>query len=390
MTSAFGWLDNDDAQREEMMEVVKLFQDQSSVDELGIGSVRDAFSDSFFPGTSVLHTRVRYLLFIPWLLREMARKGWSLERSRKELRSSEVRLIRSLLAGGETRGVTGNRAQERLKTMPSALYWPALGRLRLRRWDVSIDGYFRATSQGAKRVAEVGEDDEGSRHDLGLDPSIPPAPKGWLEETTFTLTPDEADFLKGVFARMPRTSLISWLGANATTVAADQIWEHPQLADFPAEHQMRIDHARRFHHVSHGAALLYNLMLAELSGSVDLTDHYDAAIQDWEAELDQSAALQGWSIPEFWTTVHTLNPRLKPTTEHFLTRWFKLVESGDHTSQEARSLVQNREVRLKGNRSRLVNAAAREQWNGESGVGRLSYRWEIASSFLGDVQEGLA
>jgi len=177
MTSAFGWLDNDDAQRGQMMEAVKLFQDQSSVDELGIGSVRDAFSDSFFPGTSVLHTRVRHLLFIPWLLREMARKGWSLERSRKELRSSEVRLIRSLLAGGETRGVTGSQAQERLKTMPSAPYWPALGRLRLRRWDVSIDGYFRATSQGAKRVAEVGEDDEGSRHDLGLEPSIPSRPR---------------------------------------------------------------------------------------------------------------------------------------------------------------------------------------------------------------------
>ena len=79
MSSIFGWLDGDDAHRKQMLEVVKLFQDQSSVDELGIGSVRDAFSDTLFPGTSVLHTRARYLLFIPWLLKDTARHGWPTE-----------------------------------------------------------------------------------------------------------------------------------------------------------------------------------------------------------------------------------------------------------------------------------------------------------------------
>ena len=50
MTSRFGWLDHDDAQRAPMKEVVKLFQDKGSVDELGIGSIRDAFSNSLLPG----------------------------------------------------------------------------------------------------------------------------------------------------------------------------------------------------------------------------------------------------------------------------------------------------------------------------------------------------
>lgn len=40
----FGWLDGDDAHRSAMLEVVKLFEDSSTVDELGIGSVRDTFS----------------------------------------------------------------------------------------------------------------------------------------------------------------------------------------------------------------------------------------------------------------------------------------------------------------------------------------------------------
>ena len=76
MTSTFGWLDGDDSQRSAMLEVVKLFEDSSTVDELGIGSVRDTFSNAFFPGTSTLHTRVKYFLFVAWLANDVARHRW--------------------------------------------------------------------------------------------------------------------------------------------------------------------------------------------------------------------------------------------------------------------------------------------------------------------------
>lgn len=57
MTSRFGWLDHDDAQRAQMMEVVKLFQDQGSVDVLDMRSIRGGL-----PDTSVLLTRARYTI----------------------------------------------------------------------------------------------------------------------------------------------------------------------------------------------------------------------------------------------------------------------------------------------------------------------------------------
>jgi hypothetical protein len=37
-----------------MLEVVDLFKEEGTVDELGIGSIRDARADSLFAGTSVL------------------------------------------------------------------------------------------------------------------------------------------------------------------------------------------------------------------------------------------------------------------------------------------------------------------------------------------------
>ena len=94
-----------------MLEVVRLFQDKDSVDELGIGSVRDAFSNYFFPGTSVLHTRVRYLLFVPWLVAESGGQGVSVEKVKANLRRGEVKLIDALLAGERARGSSvGSRA----------------------------------------------------------------------------------------------------------------------------------------------------------------------------------------------------------------------------------------------------------------------------------------
>ena len=50
-----------------------MFSQPVNCDELGLGQIRDALSDTLFPGTSVLLTRARYLLFVSWFHREGAR-----------------------------------------------------------------------------------------------------------------------------------------------------------------------------------------------------------------------------------------------------------------------------------------------------------------------------
>jgi len=64
--SLIAWLDADTDDQARMRDIVKLFTDRDSRDELGLGQVRDAISDGLFPGTSVLLTRARYLLLVPW------------------------------------------------------------------------------------------------------------------------------------------------------------------------------------------------------------------------------------------------------------------------------------------------------------------------------------
>ena len=68
--AVLAWLDYSEADQRRAQEIVRMFSQPESRDELGLGQIRDALSDTLFPGTSVLLTRARYLLFVPWLYRE--------------------------------------------------------------------------------------------------------------------------------------------------------------------------------------------------------------------------------------------------------------------------------------------------------------------------------
>lgn len=394
MPTAFAWLDNDDEQRRRMLELVRLFQDQDTVDELGIGSVRDTFSNAFFPGTSVLHTRAKYLLFVPWLLRDIARHGWPVERARAELRSKEAALIDALLAGGETDGVIGRQARRNLKTWPSTMYWSGLKALRIVQVDTTLDGLLRHATLASRRGKDVTEEDiaEG-RTDLGLTAALPPAPSDLGQEATFELEKDEADFLRARLAILPHSPLFSWLANHATTADAAWIWEHPQLGDFPDHHQEHVDHARRFHHAIHGAALVYNHELSVLRGD-EAADLYAERLTAWEEELNASRALDSWDRTRFWSVLDTINRTRGATpisygTKTFITRWLDLLASSDHNKAPGLELICHREQRLKGRRSRFTNPEALQHWNGSSGLVRLDYRWGVASGHLRDVLTGL-
>ena len=65
-----GWVDFSKEDREKVLDVMNLLQEQGAVDEIGIGLIRDAFSNYFFPGTSTVQTRAKYFLIVPYVLQE--------------------------------------------------------------------------------------------------------------------------------------------------------------------------------------------------------------------------------------------------------------------------------------------------------------------------------
>ena len=66
--STLSWLDSSEHERRTVLQLVSALNETGTLDELGIGSIRDTFSDVLFPGTSTIQTRGRYFLFVPWIM----------------------------------------------------------------------------------------------------------------------------------------------------------------------------------------------------------------------------------------------------------------------------------------------------------------------------------
>ena len=113
-----------------MIEVVSLFRERDTRDEMGLGQIRDGFADLFVPGTSTLQTRARYFLFVPWIYRYYEKRGEVSATIARKVRKREIALIGTLKDVNED-GVIRQRSGANLNRFPSSIYWNGL-----RRWEV--------------------------------------------------------------------------------------------------------------------------------------------------------------------------------------------------------------------------------------------------------------
>ena len=123
-----GWIDFSKEDRQKAFDVINLLSEQGAVDELGIGVIRDAFANYFFPGTSTIQTRAKYFLIVPYMLREAVdgRYGKDANRVLRAIDSAEKDCgIRLLEADPKAEGVIGSRVLPKgwLARKPSDIYW---------------------------------------------------------------------------------------------------------------------------------------------------------------------------------------------------------------------------------------------------------------------------
>lgn len=388
--SVLAWVDFGEQHREAMDRLLDAFRDESTVDELGIGTVRDTFADLLFPGTSTLHTRARYLLFVPWLVTAIASQRLPLERATAELRHRETRLIEALLAGEhEGQGVIGKVARASLKRMPSEVYWGALGRYRIRRCTDGPQQHFRAVT--ATVVLPPDEEDEGPAH--LYDPhfaQLPPTPPDLDTVATFQLSPEEAEFLHERIQATCQGSYLAWLLRHRTPDQTRNPWDDSLTEGLDAEPLRVLTHARRLHHLYEGASLLYNLLLARQASWDGGVDDYEDRLTGWAASEELHVAAEEWDRDDFWALVFD-SRRVNVGTRDFVDAWVGLVRTepaSTRTGSQAAELIELRERRLKRARSRFVNKDALDKWEGGAGLGGLLYRWSNARTLVNDIRRG--
>lgn len=398
--SSFAWLDFSDSDHERALEVLDLFRERDTRDELGIATVRDALADLLFPATGTVQTRARYFLFVPWIYRILENKKIESREIANQARTAEIRLMERLLETEETAGVIGSRARANIKRLPSAIYWQGLSRLGIRYFPGSRDNYHRSLDIFYARGGARRRNDDHELVDEGRvrnwDAGLPEAPKGFPSGCTLALEPREARYLRDrLLLRAPRSLLTHLVTHTDDVGSAPFPWAHTELDSFPARNQEEILHAQNFSEVMHGAALLYNLMLSELRSDSKRELAYTEALENWNQTCSaRSTALMEWNLEVFWHLVQQDGARVPSITKTFVGDWLTLVRNGARPSwprdKRARELIINRERFLKRKQARLDGGPALELWGGASGTGQLDYRWgRIARQFVLDVQIAL-
>ncbi|MFG5862635.1 DUF6361 family protein [Metapseudomonas sp. CR1201] len=402
MTASLTWLDLTSADRDKVRQILDLFKEQGTVDELGLGSLRDALSDALFPGTSVLHTRLRYVLLIPWIYTRLEQMGAGGDIARAA-RAKEVELI-SYLADQGNDGVIGIQARESLARLPSSVYWAALSR-----WGIFVPrqslSWYHAHFDDLRREArrpEASADDPGvllsGRYTWH--PRLPSLFAGLSEAAGFSLSREEAEFVQAQIRANCNGSLLGWLADHDLASQSKELWQIRLGSDAPTQIVTTLELARQFSLVIEGAPLLYNLMLAEKRGKANQSegdlvtaDSYRREFSEWmeRARTD----LQTFQPEGLWAFVAGQQVRSPELQRRFVERWLQRVSHGDAEraldDRELRSLIETRERQLKGpTRARLANAGRLADWSGRVGVGRMEFRWSQVRRLLMDLHEGLS
>ncbi|MEU5529306.1 DUF6361 family protein [Micromonospora chersina] len=398
MASGLSWLDSSRDDQQRIRELLKLFSDTESRDELGIGQVRDAFSDLLFPGTSVIQTRARYLLMVPWCYQEAQRRGLRGDRLAAQVDRNERKVIDALLRGDDTEGVIGRRAGVGVRTLPSSIYAAALLRYGIRTGDDEA-APDRRLAAGLAEAGELTDRSSGTWH-----PTLPPAPAGFPNDVAggLRLHPSEARWLRErILAAAPSTLLAYLLEPeHRPGWDSEAPWEEPVALAAPEPIGSLLRDAARFSLAIHGAALLYNLLVAERYEQAGLTEReapvawYESALQEWNERVSAEHDLKGWDRSSMWARLERQNSRIvgNAAARRFIDRWLDAVKSGvagdAATDQSLRNLVGERERSVKKGQSRLVNDKLLRTWSGASGSRQLVYRWPQVRRILADIHDG--
>lgn len=396
VASSISWLDASTEEQKRMREILGLFTDKESREELGLGQIRDALGDGLFPGTSTLHTRARYFLFIPWIFQQVSASRGTLENSRMQ----ELALIKALSeVGGRNQGIIGYEAGSALKTVPSRVYWSALATYEILQ-DPGLSREQAVSTHGRHIPSELEE--LGNTTLRAWHANIPEPPEGFPANVPggMELRYAEAQWLRERMIYSSPDSMLAHLLQHASVLDGDTPWD--DLTVLVAEGRPRriLEHAQRFSEVIHGAQLLYNLLIArsyEDKGFIAVgnpSEQFEERLTQWGQEYWEKQPAVSWDLEDFFTTVAAIRgSRVASSSEAFVRQWTQMLNRKDPrviaTDTEAAALVADRERRNKGAMARIGNEKRLKTWGGSSGAGRYNYRWGYVRTILGDIFSAL-
>ena len=413
-TSAIGWIDFSSEHREKVKTVMDLLASPGVVDELGIGMIRDSFSDTLFPGISTIQTRAKYFLTIPRIFRDYKqikaneRRKTSLADYLNEQENRCMRFLNTNHKSDPRVGIIGASFAERrgeVQRKPSSVYWNGLRTFGLIKTTLSLHEFARTFANPDAALHDLLQ---GSDQEKGDDPdavesngpavNTPSYPGNWQEPLTLHLNSEEATFLAGqMAARVPESLLGQILMDDAIRTAFVELPHDWSFADFcdqapfidklSAELRLTLMGARDFWQLLSGAHIRYNVLLQRRHGTDEKRREFEELWKEW-CEAMGRFPWERWNTQMVWDLAHRHRRQIREYTKRFVRKWIESVQGSTWDLAALDDLVTQQELLNKKARARLKSNAegAESEW---VGIRSLDYRYTQARTIITDIHVGL-
>lgn len=381
-----------------------MFSQSETTDELGGRQVFVVLSDVLFPGTSVLQSRARYLLFVPWMCRRAAvaaKPIAALDRMERELIKAFLE-DDSVADANRLAGLIGRDAGPQVKQLPSTAYWSGLTAWGILQRPGTKSEVLASTA--ADRLSNDDADELAERRVATWHPGVGVAPTSFPDASLyggFELAHAEAVWLRERWLHSAPGSMLAHLASATVPLSGTAApWLEPVCADAPGEMVAVLEDAERFSLALEGAQLMYHLLLSEAyldqgytGAAVDIGSAR-ALFDGWVSRATHRHRLfEQWTPAPFWAFVRLHNPRINEFTRSFFDTWFRTIAEGPTASTadelSLRELVAGRELMLKKPaQSRLKNSKMLASWRATA-PSQAVYRWPQVQQLVNDVHAGL-
>lgn len=398
-----GWVDFSKADREKVLDVMNLLQAPGAVDEIGIGLIRDAFANYFFPGTSTVQTRAKYFLIVPYILQEAVSGKYGnqvktiLQKIDAEEKNCGLLFCQKCaddMIDPVGNGIIGARVLPKnwVARKPSNIYWNGIRTFHIFEQEnmtipdmVRLSVLVRAQEKPEKLGNRRDDAEEGDKDDkdAGRSESIRffdlPEMENvdWRSHLDIALTEKEAAFLRSKIEKSVPDKLLAYILRHNIDLSKYSRFEmlYADLKDdVPEEMARSMKLACDFNRLVYTARVRYNMILSRGQNKNAVTEWEQIeSNMSWYTNVDLEAVLSFLDRPDF---------RLR----RFLFTLQTSLRNGDIAKVD--ETIISREIELKTRaRAKLCHA---EDYNPDYWIGGqyLDYRFNSAKRIINDIYEG--
>lgn len=404
-----GYINFSQEERNNIYKVIQTIRDHQAIDELGIGRIRDAFSNEMFPGMSTLQNRAKYFVLLPALyLSAEHEKYRNVNEVRQRILDLEIRLTRQLLNGtpdaSERWGITGstviNQAEKNssryVKYDPSYIYWGGLVTFGMVKTDGNIYQLIYERSQRNQnkpvRWRSSSNDDFESQDDEGGTGDFQLCDAGGLKYTfdgrtpiPVQLTKEEAEFIKRqiITSENSKDSLLAYILRNEQLplvpnwLYLGKVWQN-----LPEHFLVAYTLSARFSRFIYLLRTFYNYIYDKKMGNAEKADK---TLDHFAEYRDDN--LQLLTKQKIGEVIAYVDGRVDDyLVKNFCLNAAEYVEDNDLDKLE--TCIVRREKETKGAvRAKLTNwKKYLGQEHADAGV--LDFRWSLVYSMINEIRKG--